>query len=358
MSAIVAEPPTSTYSESGVVAVDDLYHSEADLDGKIYWNEGSDGSTPWTVTYQKQLFNNTTQAWVDVDGLQNSGTTPIETIIDEYKNNPNSIPAEPIRYILTYTISDESNNTAYTTRTVELRNSPNIDPQMTVSDGDGNGDENFYTIDISENYSEPTAIAFIEYGGNLGTVPLVHSKQYRWIDSVGNVLESFNSYLDSQHDRVNFYTKNGVDYYVDENKDLHSPGSSGWKQLVLRFYAEDENGNSIEKNSTIRRTDIYPPTITLAADGSGFSSFEAGLSFTDTGIDSVVNYGEGVIEITVSIKSNDDHYSKGPFTFTTNADSFAYQNNLSGLIFDHPDTYTISYQVIDDLNNTANASYS
>ena len=124
---------TSSYFEAGVYAEDDLFSEKAE-NGKIYF-DADDASSPWTVTYQKQVYDDDSGSWENDGGIVNDGLTPVQNIVDgyinSYESDKSSVPTEPIRYVLTYSISDESNNSNSISRTVELRNSPNIEVQMT-----------------------------------------------------------------------------------------------------------------------------------------------------------------------------------------------------------------------------------
>ncbi len=341
---------TSVYRESGVEATEDLNH-DFKVGDWIEWNKGE--SPPWSVTIEQFIWSGVGENGSYADAEDN-GTTPIEAIVEYWKENQDSLPAEPIRYRLTYKVSDEAGNEGSVTRIVELRDSPNTEPVITI-DSDTEG--SIHASDISANYIKPSATASVDYGSQ-GTTTLTLFEEYRLVDQDGSYTEVA-PYVDS----VNFHSAGGIDYYVDQSKNLHAPGSDGWRKLILRFYAEDDDGNSVEKNATIRRTDTTSPTINLTAADSlyNYDAFQAGKAFTDTGIASVDNHGGGELTITVDMNSSDKietypQEGQGPYTFTTDTDSFSYTNNLSNLEFVHPDTYTITYTARDDLNNSGTAT--
>ena len=132
----------------------------------------------------------------------------------------------------------------------------------------------------SGDFVEPLVRAFINYGGSLGEVDVSISKTYYWVNDQGEVVDDATA---SDANRVNYHDNK----YVDANKSLHSENTPDWRKLVLRYYAEDPDNadNFIEKNTTVRRTDTTLPQLVLNSyDSSSYAAFQAGDSFTDSGI--------------------------------------------------------------------------
>ena len=347
---------TSSYFEAGVYAEDDLFHEKAE-NGKIYF-DADDASSPWTVTYQKQVYNDDSGSWENDGGIVNDGLTPVQNIVDgyitSYESDKSSVPTEPIRYVLTYSISDESNNSNSISRTVELRNSPNIEVQMTEL-------ASTTTSDVeSGDFVEPLVRAFINYGGSLGEVDVSISKTYYWVNDQGEVVDSATA---SDANRVNYHDNK----YVDANKSLHSENTPDWRKLVLRYYAEDPDNadNFIEKNTTVIRTDTTLPQLVLNSyDSSSYAAFQAGDTFTDSGINSIVNPGGGTVDVMVGLLSDDAKYVFGPYEtqFTTDnntsAQTFTWPIDypLKDIIFEYPFDYQIFYTITDDLGNEYKAA--
>lgn len=341
---------SSYYFERGVFAYEDLFHeNDADdgvEDGKIDWDDGE--NSPWTVTIQEFQYNSSTQSWSVIGNPENNGTTPLETVVASRLQDPENIPIEPIRYDLIYSITDESGNVGEATRTIEFIESPNIDPQIQISGAELIDGNYTYTVDISQPFNKPVATASIQHGSSFIDLSDALTSQYRLLENNGNGDGNPFPSLGDQ-ERVNFHTDGGVEYYVDENLNKILDTNTSWRKLVLEFEATDtSSGKSVQEQVEIRFIDTTEPTISLNA---GDTSVEAGASFTDDGISSVVNHGGGQITVSVEMNSTDGQYSSGVFQFSSDTDTFSFENNLTNLVFTHPDDYFISYAVTDTFGN-------
>ena len=176
----------------------------------------------------------------------------------------------------------------------------------------------------------------------------------------GEVVDSATA---SDATRVNYHDNK----YVDANKSLHSENTPDWRKLVLRYYAEDPDNadNFIEKNTTVIRTDTTLPQLVLNSyDSSSYAAFQAGDTFTDSGINSIVNPGEVIVDVMVGLLSDDAKYVFGPYEtqFTTDnntsAQTFTWPIDypLKDIIFEYPFDYQIFYTITDDLGNEYKAA--
>ena len=292
----------SRYYDPGAYAIEDLYQEGI---GFFDWDT-EDDELSWE--FEIQVCNN-----LEADTYDDAFSVPkdfLSNYIAELAEDP---PTQVLRYKFHYILKDRAGNEGRTTRTIELRGSPNLYPTIffLLSHSEAfNGIPTDEYIDSSTNTATlPTLVWDIEVGneqytnspqarvftdlggGNEENLDNSYQVQLISLDSSNSTKEIINNGPDIQDissffSSVNYWNNQGVQNFVSGSPGsytIFSKTDTNWRRVVFRYSVTNNLGNISVRDIEVRLVDTTPPTITKNTFAGG--TIEVGDAFDDPGVD-------------------------------------------------------------------------